>query len=80
MWQRAATMLACPRCRDALECRTIARLTRGSSRDEVAEGEAWIEDGVLTCAACRSFYPNPTAVCRSCEVAYRSSRPRYSGN
>ncbi len=55
MWERAAAILACPRCRGPLELRTIPSVV--SPGTSTPESVGWIDEGLLTCAACHAFYP-----------------------
>lgn len=60
MWTHAAALIACPRCKAPLACRAIDEDGRVDEPAVTGPGDAparWVETGVLTCAACRCFYP-----------------------
>jgi SAM-dependent methyltransferase/uncharacterized protein YbaR (Trm112 family) len=59
MWMHAAALLACPSCKSPLELRIIGADDQAGAADHPVAGTApfWIDAGLLTCPACRCFYP-----------------------
>jgi 2-polyprenyl-3-methyl-5-hydroxy-6-metoxy-1,4-benzoquinol methylase len=67
MWMHAVPWIVCPRCRESLACTVIegdghVHEPLPSGANPATGSQRWIERGVLTCDACRCFYPIHRAV------------------